>query len=150
MSNRLLDSPAKILQALLIQLNLGTLAEDQGEWPVYSIKEPTGPDSCITCYDTAGLMQGRLQIGGEHQEQMGVQIRVRSAIHDDGWGKSDEILHTLDSEDTCYQVVVSVEDREYLVHSFNRTSPILPIGTEAGSNRKIFTLNGTLTVSSLD
>ena len=126
----------------------GTLPTDSGEWPLFYTHQPDSPDDSLCLYDTAGEVQGRLA-SGEHQEQYGVQIRIRSASHADGWRKADEMRAMLE---VIHRETVLVEDCTYMVDVMTQQSPILSLGqeTDTAKRRFLFTINYLVWISQTD
>jgi hypothetical protein len=143
------DAPEKVIQYLLIQLNLGTLPTNYGLWPVYATQEPNQPDDCITVYDTQGLLQGRIQQTGEQVIKPGVQIRVRSTSKATARKKVEDIRDALN--ESVYKVTVVLStSRRYLVHALSQRSDILALGkSRDNSDRYLFTVNYTVTLEQL-
>ncbi len=145
MSGSLEHSPEDIIRNLIIDLGHGTAPSAGGSWPVKVAQEPNEPDSVITVYGTAGVLQGKFQIDGEVQEHYGIQIRVRDARHYSGYGKANDIAVGLDA--VLNQVVEVGTDAgtggstNYTVYAVSRRSGPLAIGTEPESKRRIFTIN---------
>lgn len=138
-------SPADILRWLLV--STGTVSDPaaNADWPCYCSQEPNSPDRVVTTFDTDDRILGREQLDGGLLERFGVQIRVRSNRHTDGWAKSDSIRHELDRE--ILRETITVGSSVYCVQSFRRTSGVIDLGKEVGaSKRHLFTINGLLTV----
>jgi hypothetical protein len=116
-------------------------------WPATATKEADSPDDCITVYDTAGRDSGRTSPDGERSEKYGAQVRVRSAMPADGYAKAAAVAAALDR---LYWRTVSVDGSAYLLKSFARTGPVLPLGAESPtSDRHLFTINGLMTLEVL-
>lgn len=142
------DSPADVVQQLLIDLGLGSLVSAESSWPVYAYSAPDTPDSLICVYDTQGRLFGRTQIDGILQEQSGIQIMIRSTSPTLGYTKAKTIADALDTQ--VAQIGVTVGSRSYVLASFNRTSGVLQLGTESpASKRHLFTINGIVPIRQL-
>lgn len=142
----LTHSPADIIRYLLIAKGAGTLLGANGSWPISAWQENDSPDNFITCYDTSGLKDGRVQNDGEVQEHPGVQIRVRSAIASDGNTKIRQIQDIVDKQ-VAYTTVV-IASSNYIVHAISRPGTILSLGKETPtSKRALFTLNILVTIT---
>ena len=140
MSGTLTHSPADIIRYLMIDFALGTIPSDGGAWPIFVGQEPNNPDDVITIFDTAGIHDGRLQVGGEVQEHHGFQVRVRAANHVDGWTKINAIDVTLNESVLLDTTTISSQD--YTIQSITRKGTIIPLGKEKpDSRRDVFTLN---------
>ena len=144
MSGSLSHSQAKVVQYLLFDLSAASCSDprDNTSWPVFAHNEPNSPDNCVTVYDTQGVHQGKTQFDGEVQERHGIQIRVRAMNGATGRAKARQIAVALDP---LKQKTVSVEaEGTYVICSFTRTSDVISLGKEPGTDRSIFTVNFTL------
>ena len=92
MSDVLLHSPADVLRYALIDLGVGTLPTDNGDWPIQVAAQSDTPDETLTIYDTLGIDDGRHMGDGERFEHHGIQIRVRGKASEHGLGKSQGSL----------------------------------------------------------
>jgi hypothetical protein len=131
---------------LLVELGLG---EDPPSviWPIRVASEPDSPDNHITVFDTLGVTRGRTNPNGEVQLRHGFQIRVRSATHEVGYAKLNNIAIELD---TVYQHVITIDASRYLVHAITQRGDIIPLGKEVPlAKRNLFTLNGFISVREL-
>ena len=144
MSGSLTHSPADIIGQLLIDLAIGTDSQS-ADWSVFIQSEPDEPDECITVYDTANVLQGRVQPTGETQEQHGIQIRVRAGTYPTGWAIANSICVKLDTQ--VNRDIVTIEGSTYNVHSVDRTSGPFHIGKDAPlGKREVFTINATASI----
>lgn len=133
-------SPADILRHALVNLGIGTLPDEAGEWPISCSVELPSPDNTITTFDTEGLDQGVYQLTGEVVGPAGIQLQVRCSNENTGWRKANQIFNTLTKG--IYDVFVTIDSVTYLIHSVSTTSDILPLGPESPtSKRRLFTLN---------
>ena len=142
MTGQLTHTPSEITLQVLLDLTLGTDWSADDDWPVTFNSMPDSPDDFITVYDTAGQTDGRV-FGGEIQEHEGVQIRIRSAAATDGYAKISAIIAGLDA---VLRRTVNIDSSVYQVQCFNRTSTILSLGKDAENERRIHTVNYTVTV----
>lgn len=141
MSGSLAHSPCEIIGQLLIDLAIGTDSQS-ADWSVFVSSEPDEPDESITVYDTANVLEGRVQPTGETQEQHGIQIRVRAATYATGWAKANAIANQLDTQ--VLREIIVLGAATYHVHSVDRTSGPFHIGKESPtSKREVFTINAT-------
>jgi hypothetical protein len=140
-------APARIVQQLLVDLSLGTLPEDDDDWPIYRDIEPDGadvPDSVITVYTTAGRMEASDFLGAR-SERHGVQVRIRDASPDDGYTKANDIAEAMD--ETVTYDTVTIGSSVYLVFVLHRAGAVIPLGRHTPhSNRCLFTINAYLVV----
>jgi hypothetical protein len=145
MSGPLLHEPGFVLRQALVDMGLAA-EPDATEWPAYHGKEPPTPDDVITVSDTAGRNLGRAGPDWEEQELYGVQVRVRSG--DDAGGRKVRDI-ALALAKLQHRLVV-VEGTTYTIADFSRSSGPIPLGEEdPASSRKVFTLNGLLTMTML-
>lgn len=153
-----LHSPAQIIQQVLIDLAEGTDPvpwEDQeaaialgaaAAWPVFSVGEPALPDNVITIYDTSPQFDGSAMHNGETWFHYGFQVRIRSALHQSGFVKMNDINKALDED--VYNLVVTLTEpsQQYLIQSISGTMPLV-VGKETpASKRDLFTINALATI----
>lgn len=138
-------SPADIVRYLLVDLARGSLPEDETDWPIFVSQEADHPDSCITLYDTSGILEGRAQISGEIQEHYGIQIRVRAANSTIAYAKISEINAWID--ESVRNNLVTIEGSQYLVYAITRKGGILSLGKEvSASKRNLYTVNAIVSL----
>jgi len=146
MSGILSHMPSLVIRQLLIDLSL---AGDG--WPVYATQLPDSPDDCVAVHDTLGIAQGRFQVSGEVQETKGIQIFIRSDNSNQAFRKAEGIKKGLTQD--VHLTVVDVTDPEgygtatqkYIIYGISHKSG--PLRTnERNSDRKVFTLNMTVTL----
>lgn len=144
MSGSLRHPPARIIQQLLVDLGLGVDNPD-GTWPIFVNHMPDSPDNAIAVYDTDGKQFGRNSNEGERQEHYGIQIKVRQdRVDETVQRKIDAIKVAVD--ETIYREDVTISSRTYLVQAFTRTSNVLQLGLEPVSRRRLYTINGTVSL----
>lgn len=149
--------PAEILAVLLTDLGVGSVPLDtddpkQRVWPVHFGDEPPDPDNSITVYSTTSTLDGQSPHDGDLWERPGWQIRVRCRTKEEGHAKANEIKvaiagiywQTINVVDT---VGSSVELTPYRVETMLPSGGINDIGPEQVSERYLFTLNGTCTIT---
>jgi hypothetical protein len=141
----LTHNPDRIIRSLLLSLSLGTDSADDGAWPVYYSVEPDHPDEVITVYSTIGILQGRSQLTGAHEEKYGIQVRVRGQSEIAGRSKIAAIVNGLDTQTLLK--TISVSATSYIVHAMSRKGSILSLGKDQNSNRYLFTVNYTATIT---
>lgn len=150
MSGALSHSPADVLRRALIDLALGVDPTDaaQDAWPIFagdSQSIPDSPDNLLFVSDTQGTIDGWTQIDGEAQEAEGFQVLVRGRDHNIGWAKADAIKVTLDG--IKLRQVGMPDLTRYLLWNVSRSGAVIPVGKESPtSKRRIFTINGTLSI----
>jgi hypothetical protein len=152
MSGPLKHNPAQILVALLRALTpgTGTGTSPESPWAMFDSFEPSSPDNCITVYDTTGRMQGRIQSTGEVQGFQGIQLRIRATDSSLGYAKAQELQTLLDEEVSYNEVTVedstSGSTATYVVYAVTRTTDIIPLGTEPGTSRYLYTINAVMSL----
>lgn len=138
-------SPADIVRYLLVDLARGSLPEDETSWPIFVSQEADSPDSCITLYDTSGILEGRAQVSGEIQEHYGLQIRVRAAAANVAYAKISEINAWID--ESVRNNLVTIDSNQYLVYAITRKGGILSLGKElSASKRNLYTVNAIVSL----
>ena len=137
--------PCKIVRQLLIDLGLGLeVADPPDAWTVYATGEPSDPDRCITVFDADGVASGRYMFDGRLVGSYGVNVRVRSAVPEDGRSKMSAIRNALAA---AYKVDVAWQGGAYLVHDFHRIGQVHAIGKDTpGTKRNAFTLNALASI----
>src|SRR5215472_5350045 len=92
MTTTLLNSPAEIVRAALIEVGVaddpspwmdlvngnGGVKPSNTMWPVFVWGEPSNPDNCITLYDTDGIDHGQSMVDLQLFAHYGIQVRIRS------------------------------------------------------------------------
>lgn len=146
-------SAARIIATHLIDLELFTAATAvPSTFPLYvgfmPDQEDATPDSAAL-YDTEGVKDGRLMRGGSNIVHPGIQLRVRSTVHDTGWSKIHEIEEEIAS---MLRTEITVWDdpllTKYRVQNCSLTSPVIFLGLEEGPIRRyLFTANWLVTIS---
>lgn len=145
MPGPLTHSPADVIRHLLVNLGGGVLPSAGGSWPIYVDSEPDTPDSVITLYDTAGIIQGRTHIDGEIQEKHGILVRVRAASHTTGYTKARAIAVLMD--ETAKRDIVTIGGTNYFVNAITRTTDVIRLGkNKPTSNRNLFTINAIVSL----
>jgi hypothetical protein len=145
MSGLLNHSPADIVCQLLISLGLVDDPLGTGTatgWEGYVSNESSVPDNVVTVYDTQGKPDGRVMTSGEQQEHHGFQLRVRGADAQVGFAKARALAVALDQ--TVLRNSVTLGTSTYLVQAVSRTGEVIPLGTEPGTSRELFTINATI------
>lgn len=139
-------SPADIARYGLIELSLGVLPENSGDWPIFAGTLVNLPDNAILCYDTEGTKHGRV-MQGETQKHHGVQVLVRGATDPVSQSKALAIATALDN---AYQTVVTIDSSSYRIHSFNLASGPFFLGRERdGGERYLTSINYLVSVRQL-
>lgn len=164
MPGSLKHSPHRVIQQLVVDLELAVDPEDwmadhdadaipNAVWPVYYAREPDRPDDLVRVRGTEGVSSGWTQVDGERQERHGIQIMVR--------GRDDDLTehrarHIAIALDRVHRQFVTVLDPNtgtgsdatvYIVHSFDRTSGVIPLGLDTPEGkRSLFTINGVTAI----
>lgn len=150
MSGPLKNSPAEVIATTLLAMGLGSspTSNPVQAWPIFATNEPSGPDNCITVYDTEGIKDGRTMIDGEVQLHHGFQIRVRSLDHSTGYQKANAIAIAIDEQ--VNQMDVTISPNVYIVWAISRKGDVIPLGTEGGkSKRSLFTINAIVALQEI-
>lgn len=155
MATPLLNSPAEIVQALLIALSqgsvppVGSVATDS-EWPIYATNEPNAPDNCITIYDTTNQHDGRSMVDGRNWTHYGFQVRVRAVDHPTGYVKAKAIEEALLTQVGIpgiggVRVTCLNGNIDYVVKACVKVHNPINLGKDTPrSKRSLFTINGLL------
>lgn len=138
MSGSLTHSPAKVLQYFLVGQLVGSLPEDNDDWPIYCGQVPDAGDSIMAVLNTTSKLEGRLQYTGETQQHYGVQIIVRAPSSPAGWTKANTLMSVLD---LATLEAVTVSSTPYTLYSISHNGAIA-VGKDVGSSRRyLFTVN---------
>lgn len=146
MSGTLSHSPADVLAVLLPARGFGSNPDDDpgGAWPVYALDPPDVPDQQVRLTDAAGRDVARPHLGGR-VEYYGVQAVVVAGDPVVGYARASALAAALDA---LRLAEVTVDGVGYLVHTVQRTGPVLPLGRESPtSDRRLFSLNCLVTLS---
>ena len=144
-------APATVLAAFIIN-SLGKMTTPtNGEgWPLYSPHMPDGDNvetNCGVVYDTFGVNDPRSISSGVVSEHPGVQIRIRTNDYNVGFAKIEDIALALDA---VANETITVGGESYKIHNVSRASPIVCLGVEPGTKRRMFfTVNYLLTLKKL-
>ena len=147
-------SPAYILSQYLIDEGLAVEPSDSGDWPIFVASLPDGdeiPDDAIASIDTAGVKDGRLNETGENIIHYGVQIIVRSEIHDylSGYTKAQAIESKLETVDRNEVMIDS--GNVFRLDNVSTTSGVVAIGQEEENSkrRNLFSCNFLVTLKEI-
>lgn len=146
MPDLLFHAPSDIARYALIERAVGTLPDDNTDWPIFAGVEPERPDSLIVVHDTAPILHGRTMPDMEQQLHYGVSVKIRAPTQVAANAKAFAIFYNLQ---TAYQVVVTIAAEAYLVHSFNLASGPIYIGMEPVGSRHLTTINYLFAVTKL-
>jgi hypothetical protein len=137
-----IHSPAEVIRQLLIDFDLGTLPSTNGEWPVYSTREPDRKDQMIVTLDQLGFTSGRSMTSGASFDHHGIQIIVRAKDHRTGYARASRIRETLLR--SVIRRTVVVDEVPYVVPCINKVSEVLTLGVDAPTTgRSRFSINVT-------
>jgi hypothetical protein len=126
-------------------MTLGTLPDDDGDWPVLCSLQSDKPDNQIAVMDTPGIIEGRSQVEGEVQEHFGVQLLIRASTPNVAFAKTRNIAVSLDQG--VVREVVNVDTATYLVQSITRVGNPHSLGRESPtSNRHLYSINTIVSV----
>ena len=140
-------SPAAILATYIIEgLERMTWPSDKEDWPLFISHMPDGknvPTICGAIYDTSGIGHGRY-MDGTSIERPGIQLRLRSRNYETLYIKMENIAYYLDY---VRNASVVIDDATYTLQNISRTSPIINLGWETETTRRVhLVLNFLLTL----
>ena len=137
-------SAAQVLKQYLI--DIGYFEDDLGDdWAIFVGSLPDKPYRAAAVYDTAGLLDGRIQSSGEAIIHHGVQLRVRSDSYNVGWVKIHDAGVALSA---AQNATVVLGTSTYTINNITTASSIVSLGPEEGSTRNVgFTSNFILTIT---
>ena len=144
----LAHSPADVIRWLLIDLGLGTDPSEEDSWPIHTSSEPDSPDNSITVYDTAGIVDGRIQRTGETREHCGVMLQVRGTSQPIAWAKANAANVILD--ESIDKSNITIGSTDYIVYAVTRHSGPLSLGREPSTNRFLFTINAVVALRQIN
>lgn len=144
MTEPLRYSPADVLRAYMVAAGFVS-SENATPWPSRVTNEPDTPDNCVTFYDSTGRDLGREHVSGARLELPGVQVRVRSSSHPDGYAKARTLAIALDA---IHKVTVTMSGGySYVISTVNRTTDVLALGKDAPNTaRRIFTVDALVSL----
>lgn len=153
MAGPLSHSPAEINAELLRQWDVPSTP-----WVYYDSNEPDASavgDEIVTMYDTEGMEDGRAMIDGELWNHWGIQARIRSSEHTDGWLHANAIRNFWATQ--INQAVVAMKDKDgnldgsrYLIWCIAHIGPVLALGKNVpNTKRSIFTVNAISAIREL-
>lgn len=148
MSGLLQNAPGDIVRRLLISKGFG-VAPPLTNWPIYHSNEPDTPDNTITVYDSPTSELDRRYHPTNHQEvRHGIQIRVRSATHDPGYIKANQIAIGCDTQ--MDQEILTIGSNQYCINSIVRRSDVISLGKETPqSKRNLFVINAVVSLKQI-
>jgi hypothetical protein len=74
----------------------------------------------------------------------GIQLRIRSQKHIDGYAKAEEIAAALDA---IANGTITISAKDYVINNISRNGPPISLGAEKGTtNRRLFTVNFSVTM----
>ncbi len=145
-------SPADIVNALLVLLDLGSDPTVAADWPVFISFLPAPsqvagkevPVNAMCVYDTQGRPAGRSMRTGKVYSFPGLQITVRAGTERTSYLKAVEIARAMDN---VYRTEVVVDDVRYIVNNLSRTSEPLSLGREPDKDTRRYSVNSVCTIS---
>lgn len=144
-SNTILNSPAYILASYLIENGIAdvTHPDSNDDWPLFVSRTPNKPTNCCVIYDTTPNKDLRY-MSGQVIEHYGLQMKVRSNSHIEGWVKLETLNKMIDEINND---VIIVNDIEYLIQNVSRNSGVISLGAEEDApERRLFTSNYLMTL----
>lgn len=140
-------TPAQILRACLIDLDLVSFSQEQGQaWWCTVGSLPDSPDEAVCIKEGPGRFFGRRSRDKKNRINPGITIIIRAKRHDVGYTKANEIAKALDTELSPVDVTLPEENNE-VVHSIqtvSRTSPVIHLGEEVGKQRELFSITAVI------
>jgi hypothetical protein len=138
-----MNSPAEIIQALLVNLGLGTDPDNTpgGLWPIFIAIEPASPDDLIVINDTSPQYDGRSGPTKQSFQHYGVQIYVRAV--DFPTGNLQALAIKVACETQVNQTNVVIGSYTYLVPALCKFQILRPGFDTPTSKRFVFTMNPT-------
>lgn len=168
----LTHSPAKIVQYLLIQLELGVVPPSSGtpgpstDWPVYAHQkiinanpQVSYPINAIIVYDTGGDLNGRVMLTGIETEQYGIMIHTRHLDPEVAQQYAGEIKDTLLQSVYRIEVPVPAEvnaggtttpEASYFIQALTQKSSVIQLGTETQNRWCTSSVNFTINTWEVD
>jgi hypothetical protein len=141
-------SPAYILKQFIIAEGIGSMTNPSAgnDWPLYISSTPDGSGiktNLGVLYDSVPLKDGRL-MDGPVIVHYGIQLRIRSQKHLDGYTKAEEIAAALDG---IANGTITINAKDYIIVNVSRSGPPISLGAEKGTtNRRLFTVNFSVTM----
>jgi hypothetical protein len=126
--------PSLIIRKLLTNSSAVTHPDDQGIWPAFAGHMPDDPNDLVTIYDTAGVVHHKAS-DKTVAEHYGFEVHVRCRDKADGWLKMSNIIDVLDR---VHNTDASLSNEVYTVVNVQRTSTVIPLGLETGTNKRRF------------
>lgn len=139
---------SQVLVPYLISKGVASTPGTNNPWPAYTNFLPEMPNEALCVFDTTGEIQGREMRGGAWLEKPGIQVMIRAMTNANGTNRGLKISNAL-KELYMFNVTLATPTKQYQIHSFQRTSPIYPLGQEEGGARLLYTLNGLITYGEL-
>lgn len=139
------ESPANVLVYLMQALSLGSFTSAKTDWPIYQSLMPDQPDNAICVYDTVGRKLARLAIGSSEMYH-GAQVKVRGVSETVAYAKANAIAQAFDN---VLRTTVVIGSNSYLVHSVDLANPIISLGNEVSSKRRLYTINVLTTITQI-
>jgi len=129
----LLISPASILTAYIRDQGLMSDPADGNTWPLYISYLPDGVENNAgSVNNTQGVKDGRLMLGTVIQHH-GLELIIRSTVHNTGWAKMEAIATNIDS---MLRTTITVDGEDYEIHSIKRDGIIETLGSESGTKKR--------------
>jgi hypothetical protein len=144
----ILHTAARVLTEYLYTTGLVSRPTSGAAWPMYWSSMPNNPANALACYDTQGILDGRIMQTGHIPSHPGIQIRVRATSDPVGVQKLFGIMNALDLVHDNTVVVPAepgIMTKTYKLQSIQRTTDILSLGVEEGSTFRLFTTNALVT-----
>lgn len=140
--------PSQVVVKLLLDLGHGKMASDPTktpeDWWLSAKSMPDKGDLFITAFDTETKDDFREMRTGEHAEFYGVQLLLRGPDDLVVEAKGKQLTDYFDLELTCRTVVL--DSRQYRLSNFSRRGRLAFVKEEERTRRRVYSLNGYVTL----
>lgn len=147
MPGSLAHTPADVLAQWLSDNGHGTIESlgttGPSDWPIVVGKLTADPDDAIAVSDQQGRDEGRDMVTGEVLGQHGIQILLRAMKQNEGQVKINSIFVAVSA---LLRSSVTIGASTYLIQCVDPVGFPIPLGTEPGTRRDLFSLNATMSV----
>ena len=142
-------SPARILQAYLVDLGIGALPDQIGEENllnetqvrIYTSSMTDDIDYAIAIYNGVGRDFGRRQRDQKKLLHPGIKIMIRHPNDEEGYALAQRIVAKLE---LIKKITVVVDGESNYLQTFHKEGSIISLGEETNERRQLFVINGSL------
>ena len=129
----LLIPPASILAAYIRDQGLMSDPADSTTWPLYVSYLPDETENDAgSINNIQGVKDGRIMEGSVIQHY-GLELIIRSTVHNTGWAKMEAIATNLDS---VHRISITVSGENYEIQNIKRDGIIETLGSESGTKKR--------------